>query len=107
MLRELIGRIPGDITQEIWKTQVMDVTMDPMFAAAASKRQAANEHGQKPQDTAAGKASRASKKPGRKASRKAYHFLPRGLLKPCKLFTPESLSQESCNAPGAVAEKAV
>ena len=35
-----------------------DVTMDPMFAAIASRRQAADEHGQKPQDTAASKASK-------------------------------------------------
>ena len=48
--------MPGKFTYKYEADgNTQDVMMEPMFAAIASKRQAADEHGQKPQNTAAGK----------------------------------------------------
>ena len=53
--------------------------MEPMFAAIASRRQAADEHGQKPQNTAAGKSRQEHAETRQESFQQAYKFLPSGL----------------------------
>ena len=85
--------MPGKFTYKYEADgNTQDVMIEPMFAAIASRRQAADEHGQKPQNTAAGKSRQEHAETQQESFQQAYHFLPRGPLHGTHLFTSRNSS---------------